>query len=235
VKLQGDVALLRTMRRTVFSLALAGLFTVPVMAAESVVRQVEHKLSTSGVSRVFVEFPLSSLKIRNTTGSTAFVSGTIERDFVTGRGEKKAKEILDDTDVELSMRGRSLYIRPKLGPAARGFLRSSRDSKFRLTIDLPQNVDLQIDQSVGQLDLTGSYGNVEMNMSVGDIKVRMPRDGVRELMASASIGEVRTNLGERIVTAEGFFAGSTHFINDAGRSTVKVKLRVGDADIELTD
>ena len=222
------------MKRLLLSLALATVVAAPA-TAESVVRQVERSLPAAGISRVYVEFPLSSLKIRNTASANVHVSGTVERDFVTGRGERKAKEIIDDTDVELSLRGRSLYIRPKLGPAARGFLRSSRDSKFQLTIDLPRNVDLQVDQSVGQLNLTGTYGNVEMNMSVGDIKVAMPRDAVRELLASASIGEVRTNLGERIVTAEGFFAGSTHFINEGGRSTVKVKLRVGDADIELTD
>lgn len=218
------------MRRLAILIAFTTL-TASTLAADVARKEIQHSIPSGNVARVTIDVPVGTLQIVNSRGPNVTVTGAIERDFHTGRGERKANEILAASDVELSLRGKSAVIRPRVN-AGWG---AGRANEYHLVVSVPRNVDLYIEQGVGELKMEGSFGNVDAALSVGDIEIRMPRSEVRELNAAASVGEVKSNLGDRVVTAEGFFAGSTHYLNERGHSTVRVRLRVGDAHIELTE
>lgn len=223
------------MRKPLLAAAVLLLASSSLFAAEEMKKDVHHAVARGSIVRVFVELPVSELTIASAASSEIDVNATIKREHMTERGERKAKEILDASNIEIAIRGKSAYIRPKFGPAARGWGRSGKSNTYKATITLPRGIDVNVDQSVGELKMAGEFGDVEINIGVGDLDLKLPKRDVKELIASATVGEIRSDLGERVVTQEGLFAGSTQFINDNGRTMVKVRIRVGDAEIELTD
>ncbi|GAC1437204.1 MAG: hypothetical protein NVSMB68_09130 [Thermoanaerobaculia bacterium] len=62
----------------------------------------------------------------------------------------------------------------------------------------------------------------------------MPKKEVRQLNASARVGDVTAKLGDEVVQREGVFAGTTRYANPAGRSIVNLHVTAGDIHVDLT-
>jgi hypothetical protein len=62
----------------------------------------------------------------------------------------------------------------------------------------------------------------------------MPRANVRRLEASCRVGEVRTHIGDDVVTREGIFPGKTKYFNAAGKNAINVHVTAGEVDVTLT-
>ena len=57
---------------------------------------------------------------------------------------------------------------------------------------------------------------------------------MRELHASARVGEVRAHLGNEVVTREGVLPGRTNFFNPSGSSIVNLHVTAGEVRVTLT-
>jgi hypothetical protein len=135
--------------------------------------------------------------------------------------------------VEIAVSGDEALIGAKFGPNARSWS-ARHHTEFRVTIEVPVGLDVNVETRYGELQLDGSFGNIRVDMGAGEIRLRTPRANVRELNASVRIGEVHANLGDSSEVHEGIFPGSTHFINANGRSRINVHATVGELHVTLT-
>ena len=215
----------------VFMTALA----VPASADSKVSHEFTNSVAAQGVARVIVDVSVGEIELKTTRGAAQVtVQGVARRDVDEAKERVRAQSVVDNSSVVVRMRGKTAYIEPKYQGDA-GSWNTRRGTQFHVTVSLPDNVPVEVDQDVGQLTINGATGDLKVRLDVGEIRLQMPKAAVRELNAAATIGEVRTSLPDRVVTKEGFFAGATNFLNDGGRSTVNLRVRVGEMRIDLTD
>jgi hypothetical protein len=220
---------------TFIALALAATLATPLVAQSGATRQIDKSIDGRDIARVIIEIPIADIAIRSSNSQQVMLNGVVSREFNSLRQKSESQRIVDQTDVELLVRGRSLIIQPKLGPDARSRLARRNTTKMKLEITLPAHLDVQVQHSNGSLRLDGAFNNVEIASKKGAVHILMPKTSVREMIASTRLGEVTTNVGNRVVTREGFLPGSTHYLNEAGRGLLKVSMNIGDVNIELTD
>lgn len=222
------------MGRSTLAFALAGLLASAALHAESeVIKGFRASIPAAGVSEVAVDIPIAEIEIVNGPSSTIEIEGTIRQKY-HGRDEKAwAAGIVDATEVVLEARGGRALVRREVGAQVRGWKAKRSPSTIRLLVRAPEGTSLEVDQSIGELAVDGSFGHIDIELRIGEIRVRIPKRAVRSLSASAKIGEVETNLGDRIITKEGLFAGETLYENESGRHEVRVRVQIGEIDIEL--
>jgi hypothetical protein len=221
--------------QTFVALALAATLSSPLLAQSAATRQIEKSVDGRDIARVIIEVPIADIEIRSSRTEQVLLNGVVSREFNSVRQKLESQRIVDQTDIELLVRGRSVIIQPKLGPDARSRLARRNTTKMKLEITLPAHLDLQVQHSNGSVRLNGAFNNVEIASKKGAVHILMPKTAVREMIASTRLGEVTTNVGNRVVTREGFLPGSTHYLNEAGRGLLKVSMNIGDVNIELTD
>ena len=78
------------------------------------------------------------------------------------------------------------------------------------------------------------FGDINVELNAGEVSLKIPKGSVRELLADVKVGELTTNLGDRIVEKQGVMAGKMHFFNESSGGVVKVGVLAGDVEIELT-
>lgn len=215
------------------SLLIASL----LFATTAFARDAEHAFQTAvargQVQRVLIDIPYGSFTVRNGSSHQLAVSGIVSRDYDGSRERAWAQKVVNDTSVEIYVRGAEAIVRRKFGKSAQSW-RAKRFTGIDLRLEVPPGVDIRFDTSAGEVDLEGNFGDISIEMGAGEIDVRVPRAKVRELNASCRIGEVRTNLGKEIVTREGILPGRTHFFNAEGKAHVNVHVTVGEVDVTLT-
>lgn len=218
--------------RTFFVLAAGLLFTTAASA-----RDAEHAFQSvvprGEVRRVVIDIPAGSFTIRNGAADTIALSGISSRDYDGARERESAQKIVNDTSVEIYVNGVEAVVRRKLGPNARGW-RARKFTGLDLRLDLPPGVDLRFETTAGEIKVAGDFGDIDIDLRAGEINVRVPRSSVRELNASARVGEVRTNLGTEVITREGILPGRTRFYNPAGKSRINVHTTAGEVNVVLT-
>lgn len=201
--------------------------------------EVRHRFRTTapagGITRVIVDIPVAEVRVVNGTHDVIEVSGDVTRDYDSERERRKAQDIVDDSSLEIVRRGKRATVRRKFGPAASSRSARGTGTEFRATISIPAGTAIEVRQTVGEVDLNGSFGDIDVEMRVGEVRVKVPKNSVRELTAGTTIGEVRAHVGDRILTTEGIFAGKTHFLNETGTSDLHVSLNVGEIDVTLTE
>lgn len=219
------------------ALLLATLLTALLTSGAAMAADVEHSFQSvvarGGVKRVLIEIPSGSFTIRNGDAARLALSGIVSRDYDGEKERVWAQKVVDDTSVEFYVSGADAIVRRKFGRNAQTF-RAQKFSGLDLRIDLPPGVDVEFDTTAGEVDLAGDFGDVEIDLRAGEIDLVMPRASVRELSASARIGEVRADLGTEIIRKEGLFAGRAKFFNAAGKSNVYVHTTTGEIRIRLT-
>ena len=217
--------------RTSLLLAASLLAAAPALAQE-----VEHKFQSAvprgQVRRVLVDIPHGNFTVRNGAAGSINVSGVASRDY-DGRSERVwAQKVVDDTSVEVYVNGADAIVRRKFGRNA-GSWRAQKFTAIDLRLDLPAGVDIEFETSAGEVDIAGDFGDVSVDLRAGEVDVRVPRAKVREVNASCRVGEVRTHLGNEVVTKEGILPGRTHFFNPRGTSRVNVHVTAGEVDVTL--
>ena len=218
--------------RAALVLTASLLFTTAALAAD-----VEHAFQSAiprgGVQRVVIDIPFGSFKVRNGTAARLAVSGVASRDYDSAKERAWAQKVVNHTDVELHVEGADVVVRRRFGRDAQSW-RAKKFTDISLNLDLPPGIDVRFETAAGEIDMIGDFGDVHIDLRAGEVKLRVPRSRVRELNASCRIGEVRTNLGNEIVTREGILPGRTHFFNAAGKSHVDVHVTAGEVDVALT-
>jgi hypothetical protein len=223
------------MRRLTLVFALAtGALATTVLADSEVTHPFDTATPLNGVRRVVLDIPAGEFRIRNGAANTVGLHGKVRRSFDGYRRHDDNQRIVDDITPEVVISGGKAVIRRRFGPNARGWSARNK-SVFDLTIELPAGVDIEVQTRFGEVTLEGAFGNVDVDMSAGEIHMTTPRASVSTLAASCRVGEVHTNLGDRTITREGLFPGTTHFTNpDGGHSAVRLHVTAGEVHVELT-
>lgn len=218
------------------ALAATLTFASSAVAAE---RKVSHafdsSLAAANIRRIVVEIPVGEVTVKTGSSSEIRVEGMATREAdESERKTRAAQSLVDNSSVVIKSRGKIAYIEPLYRGDAGGWVKRKK-TQFRVTVTVPAGLPVDIDQNVGEVAVAGATGDLNLRLGVGEVRVTMPKAAVRELSASASVGEVKTNFPDRTITKEGFFAGTTHYLNEGGRSNVNLRLRVGEMHIDLTD
>jgi hypothetical protein len=213
------------------------LLMVPVIALAQPAPTAVHKFQSSvplgTIDRVILEVSVAQVDLRNSTDGTIALSGEVRREYDDARALAAAQKIVDASDVVITMRGSAAVIERRFGKDASSRSARGHRTKFDIHLTVPSSVAVEVRQKVGDIDVSGEFGDLFIDVSVGDVRIALPKRSIKELIAKATIGEVSTNLGDRIVTREGIFAGRTHYLNEGGHATLNVTVGVGDVAIDL--
>jgi hypothetical protein len=219
------------MRRALILATLLALATSA--AARDVTHEFQAAVSRGTVQRVVIAISAGKFTIRNGAADRLSLSGVASRDYDGAKEALWAQKVVNDTSVEIVVNGAEAIVRRKFGKNAQSF-RAQKFTGLDLRLDLPPGMDVDFDTAAGEIDMAGNFGDIDVDLRAGEVDIRTPRARVRELNASCRVGEVRTHLGNEIVTREGLFPGKTHFFNAAGTAHVNVHVTAGEVDVTLT-
>jgi hypothetical protein len=215
---------------------LATLFLLvagSALAEGEVGREIRQSSSSAGIVRVEISIPIAELRIENSPGSTIDVSGTIRQKYSKRDDRSWAEAVVQSTRIVMEQRGDRIVIRRVQGPEADSWKAKKSPANIRAVVAVPAGMAFEVEQSIGEIEVDGSFGEMDVKLNIGDLTIRTAREDVRQLTARVGIGEVHANLGDRIITKEGLFAGETLWSNDAGRYRLRADVRIGSIRIEL--
>ena len=216
-----------------YALALAlSLAATTASAALKVQHQFQSTVGRAAVRRVIVDVPAADLTIRNGAADQLAISGTVTREPDSERSRAGEQAIVDATSVEIYVSKEEAVLRRRFGAEAQSW-RASNFSNYKLTLDLPPDVDLDILTTTGAISLDGSVGNLNIDLRAGEVTLRVPKTVVKELNASARVGEVRTRIGDEIIERQGVLPGKARYSNPNGKSVLNVHVTAGDVNVQL--
>jgi hypothetical protein len=216
------------------ALILATLLAIATSAAaRDATHEFQAAVSRGTVQRVVIAISAGKFTIRNGAADRLALSGVASRDYDGPKEALWAQKVVNDTSVEFVVNGAEAIVRRKFGKNAQSF-RAQKFTGIDLRLDLPPGMDVDFDTAAGEIDMAGNFGDIDVDLRAGEVDIRTPRSRVRELNASCRVGEVRTHLGNEIITREGLFPGKTHFFNAAGTAHVNVHVTAGEVDVTLT-
>ena len=212
--------------------AFAFLLALPLAADADVEHSFQSAVPRGSIERVVVEIPYGSFTVRNGAADRLSLSGIASRDYDSAKEKAWAQKVVNDTSVEFVVNGAEAIVRRKFGRNADSW-RAQRFTGLDIRLDLPAGIDIEFETSAGELNLAGDFGDIGIEMSAGEIQARLPRARVRELNASCRVGEVRTHIGNEVVTKEGVLPGKTNYFNPDGKTHVNIHVTAGEIDVTL--
>jgi len=223
-------------RKSILVLALAAfVFTPAAFAKPKVSRNFSISAPASGVLRLVIDIPASELTIENGPAGELAALGTVTREYRKPNDIRKAQQIVDAASVRFDIQGTRAILRRQFGANAKGRRAQSHNTEFNVRVRVPRGTHLEVRQTAGQVTVKGDFGDTDIAMRAGDVSVTMPKSAIRELFARARVGDVKTDIGDRVITREGILSGATHYFLEGGRSLLSVKLTTGNVDIRLVD
>ncbi|HUJ14675.1 MAG TPA: DUF4097 family beta strand repeat-containing protein [Thermoanaerobaculia bacterium] len=210
------------MRKALFCIVL-----VAATAAADVSHPVAASVRRGNIRRLIVDIAAGEISVRNGASDRIGVTGEVRRSG-DHPGDSRA---LANANVEITTDAGDAIIR---GTAHDRSWLGGMHTSYRLDIDVPRGMGVDLETKYGEVRLEGEFGDVNVDLRAGEIHVRTPRSAVKELNASVRIGEVHTDFGDDLEDHEGILPGSTHFINANGRSRIDVHTTVGELHVTLT-
>lgn len=221
------------MKNLVLALAVS---LIPALASAQ--QEAKHQFRTSvpvgNALRLVVDVPQSSLLVQNGPAERIEAYGTVIREYKKDRDSARAQEIADASSVHIEVRGTRAYVTRAFGAGAEGRKAQNSKTYFQVVVRIPKGMHVEVIQNTGAVSLDGSFGNVQVDMRAGEIELKVPKATVRELVAKATVGDVTTNLGDRVIHKQGVLAGKTQYLNQAGHSFINLSVLAGDIDIQLS-
>ena len=171
-----------------------------------------HDEARDFVSGGHVHLRLSVGDVRITRGESSKIH---LRYTVKSRRERNVK----DAHVEFDVRGNNADIE---------FRAPGSNTQFDVELEVPQNTNLDVHESVGDLTVEEIEGDKDLSLSVGDIRVAKGEGAYRTVHASTSIGDVNGNgYGE----TSGFLGKTLRYHGD-GKYELRAHVSVGDITLE---
>lgn len=216
------------------ALLSAALLLPLALTAGEIGRDFRYEVPAAGIRLVDVDLSIAEVRVGNTASGQVELSGSIRQRFEGRDEEEWARDIVASSQVVLEAAGGVATIRRSAGPSSRSWKAKRSPAQVRATILVPPGMAVAIEQSIGEIEIDGTFGDLDVQLNIGEIDVRTPKKNIRRLSASASIGDVRADLGDRIISKEGIMAGETLYENEGGRHTLAVRTRIGEIEIKLT-
>jgi phage baseplate assembly protein gpV len=190
------------MKKLLASATLVGFLQIALPAQQTQPSNAVEKAFSKG-GRVHLDLSAGDYTIR---GSMA--------DAVRVRWETRHERDMRSAGADVTIEGTKAMVRTR-GPK----------NNFRVTIDLPQRVDLDIDLSAGDLKVNGIEGNKTLSMWAGDVTIEVGEaDLYKRVDATVRAGEISARPFGK--TTGGLFR-SLHW-QGGGKYTLNAKLTAGD-------
>jgi hypothetical protein len=210
------------------------LSATAALADDEVTHLFASAASRGNVHRVIVDIPAGGVTVKNGPADRISVTGEIRRTYDGYREREKQQRIANDINVVIDVNGDQAVIRRQFGPNASSWSARSWHTKYKITVEVPRGLDLDVETRYGELNVDGDFGNIDADLRAGEIHLRTPRANVRELIASVRVGEVHADVGDVREDHEGLFPGRTRFYNASGKSTINVHTTAGEVHVTLT-
>src|SRR5579872_3746398 len=189
-------------------------------ADETVTHAFDTSTARAVIRRVIIDIPAAEISVRNGAADRIRAFGRSERKYDGYREEASQQRIVNDIGVAIFVSGHDALVRRSFGPNATSWSAQHWRTRYRVTLEVPRGMDVEIETSVGDVSFDGDFGNIETDLRAGEIDLRTPRASVRDLSASVGVGEVHADFGSDREDNEGILPGSTHFFNAGGRSRI---------------
>ncbi len=219
------------------TLVLASLLVAaaPVLADGEVRKPFSASIPRGTLAKVFVDITAGEVEVRNGDAKTISISGELKREYSGAeRNQDKQRQILNDIAPTITVSGDTAIVEGKFGSNARTWSAKSFRTEWRILVQVPKGMDVEIGTRYGEITIEGEFGDLEADLRAGEITLRTPRASVKELNASVRVGEVHADLGDERVSNEGILPGTTHFYNATGKSRIKVHTTFGEVKVRLT-
>lgn len=156
---------------------------------------------------------------------------------------KRAEEDVEKATLISNIDDRTLFLEVDAGSSEPRF-----EAHWRVTA--PSRLALDLEQGVGDVDVTGSAGDIEMevgvgtasvtvlggnvsvNVGVGNGRVRGPAGAFRSADAAGGVGDAVIEAESDVENSAGFVSHSSSWRGD-GTYTIELEVGVGDAKIIL--
>jgi len=209
---------------TLVALAVALATVAPARAADQCRHSAERYAAapTAGIERIRIEAGAGSLQISGESDAVQVMA--------RGRACSESEELLAATDIEIRREGTLLIVTTVLPEPveARGMFTSrTAYATLDLTVDVPDRIDLEVEDSSGDLEIE-SVGSLDLADSSGDIRIRTV-DGNLALTDSSGNIDVRGVRGDVTLTDS---SGDVDLEEVAGDVTVPVD---SSGDLEIRD
>ena len=211
--------------------AITLLAAVPAFADREVSHRTHAVAPVAGVRLLTIDVPAGEVTIRNGASDRITIDGDVRLRHDTRRTQEM-QEIINDVDLAIGVEGDHATIYRTFGPNA-GSWRARHMTEFETIIEVPAGLEVDVETHFGELRIEGSFARLDVDLKAGEVTLRTPKAGVRSLDASVTVGEVHTNLGDRILSREGVFPGHTRY-QGSGRADVNVHVTAGEVRITLT-
>jgi hypothetical protein len=210
------------------------LFITATAHAGEATHSFRSAVPAAGLKRLVVDIPAGEVRILNGPANTIELSGEVEHHCDGWRERERAQRIADAIDVQIVVNGNEAVVQRRFGADARGW-RARNLTGYKIELTIPAGIDLEIGTHFGEVRLDGSFGDIDVDLRAGEVHIRTPRANIHELDASALVGEVHTNLGNRTISREGLFPGTTHYVAEGGKYSIRAHVTAGELHVHLTN
>ncbi|HEX7155349.1 MAG TPA: hypothetical protein VF618_28035 [Thermoanaerobaculia bacterium] len=218
-----------------FALVLLLAATTSTFAAAE--QEVRHNFQSTaqrgGIRRLVIELPTGSILVKNGDPNRLSLAGYALRTYDVAGERKSAQAMVDGSSVEIYVSGDEAILRRRFTGAADAW-RAKRFTEFTVVVEVPPGLDVDFETNAGEVKLEGTFGKVDVDLRAGEITMTTPKAVVKELNASARVGEVKTHFGNQIVEREGVLPGRTRYKNAAGTSRINLHVTAGEVNVTLT-
>lgn len=221
------------MRNALIAAAAFSIFALSAHADDQARHAFSGSVRRGSIKRVLIDIPAGEIALRNGTRDGISISGEVRRNFERSGDNDKFQSIVDDMTAIITIDGDDAVVERKFGPNASGWSTKNFRTAWRVRVEVPPGMSVDIATKYGEVTVEGDFGDVDVDLRAGEINVRMPRASVKELNASVRVGEVHADFGDQRVSNEGLFPGSTHFYNENGKARVNLHTTAGEVHVRL--
>ena len=216
--------------------AVASLFALalPAFADHEVHHPFHATVPAAAIRSVLIAIPAGEVVVRNSTDGALTITGDVQRQCDGIKELDRQQAMVDDIEAAIYVAGDQAVIERKFGPHAGSWAARSFRTAFRVQIEVPPGVNIELGTRYGEVAIDGTFGDVAADLRAGEIRLRMPRALVKNLEASVRVGDLDADYGGQRVSNEGVFPRATRYQNAAGRSDVTLHVTAGEVRITLT-
>lgn len=212
------------MKTLAVSALLALLPLIPARAAD--LGTVERHWPAAHLERVKVDFPVGELRLvgRDIHDVRARLQVRCKHGDWDDRCRERARDIRLVTDTHDGTR--TFEIEGLGGWRTHGL-------QVRLEIEVPRDVDLNLEMGVGECRIEGLAGDLDASLGVGQMTLRLVQDAVRSVHLESGIGQASLDRPASEHSFAGFLGSRVRWSEGSGRAVVHAEVGVGEVDASL--
>ena len=192
-------------------------------------------VDTAGAKRIVIGTGAGDLKIRGISGQAKLSA--------SGRACASSEKFLDEIQLESRREGNTVYLKTRMPDTDVALFAFNRYASLDLTISLPNNIDIQVEDSSGDtqikdvqaavvadgsgdLDIGNVAGNLEVTDSSGDMQIHKVSGNLSVKDSSGDI-EIEDVQGDVLIPVDSSgdiriarVTGGVHIVNDSSGEIV---------------